>query len=337
MAAKKRPSRKPTVQKRAAQKKIPKKGKAKTVKAEKRPPKKGAAGKSPRPQARQAEKVKPRTAAAGRKKSIVKKAAPEKAARTEERLVKKVSAAPLEKPVAPKAKAPSLPAGKTAPSKKPPAPSMTKLPFPLPERVKSPRYFFKSDIPDTYNETYLRALPRDPEWIYIYWEILPEKIEEARKKLGAEAYSSSKRVLRLLDITDIDYDGANAWSRFDTEINHYANNWYLRIPEPGRTYLIELGHLTADGRFCLLVRSNVFSVPSGEVSAEGDESWKNVGKDLTSLSSRALAGGLGSSERIAVPPSPEKLPPGAVPSPGVSSPGAWSPGAWSPGGGFKAH
>jgi hypothetical protein len=154
----------------------------------------------------------------------------------------------------------------------------------------------------SYNETYIRALPRDPEWVYIYWETQSGSVDALRNQMGHENYSSSKRILRLLDITDIDYNGSNAWSHYDTEINQFANNWYLRIPEPGRSYVLELGHLAANGGFYLIIRSNVFSAPRGGISEQTDETWKTVGAVEPARSSgKEVKTVTGTNERNVVP------------------------------------
>jgi hypothetical protein len=181
-----------------------------------------------------------------------------------------------------------------------------------------PRYGFSAEIPNEYGETYMRALPRDPEWTYVYWEFTPATINSLKKYMGIQFYESSKRILRLLDITDVEYNGSNAWHHYDFEINSYANTWFLKIPEPGRTYLIECGQITEDGKFYLIIRSNTFSVPRASVSLVNDEEWTTVSTDeLIAISANALKGGIGSSERNA------GIAPFLNSSPGNTSPGKW--------------
>ncbi|HUI92984.1 MAG TPA: DUF4912 domain-containing protein [Chitinivibrionales bacterium] len=157
-----------------------------------------------------------------------------------------------------------------------------------------PKYFFHSDVPDEYNDTYMRALPRDPEWIFVYWEISEAARGELKKKMGEEAYHSSKKLLRLSDVTGRTYDGSNAHGYTDVEINDYANNWYIRVPAPGRTYLVECGFLTAEGRFFLAVRSNTVNVPPFGLSANREDELAGT-DELLRMSSTGLKRGLGSS------------------------------------------
>jgi hypothetical protein len=161
-----------------------------------------------------------------------------------------------------------------------------------------PKYFFETDIPDSYNETYMRALPRDPQWLFAYWEISESTRNELRANMGETAFSSAKRIVRLIDVTDINYDGANAERYVDIEINEFANNWYVQVPESGRSYVLELGFLSTTGKFYCATRSNVISVPRMGVSPLQDEEWATVSTDeLIRMSSDAMRSGMGSSER----------------------------------------
>jgi hypothetical protein len=161
----------------------------------------------------------------------------------------------------------------------------------------TPRYFFHTDVPQAYDETYFRAIPRDPEWIFVYWEFSRESQEEARKALGDDAYRKAKRILRVLDVTDIDYDGTNAWSSFDIEITPFANNWYIKVPQRGRTYVVECGHVSADGSFRMMARSNAVPVPRGEVSTSVKGEWSAANESLL-RSSGAAQSPLGASDTL---------------------------------------
>jgi hypothetical protein len=139
-----------------------------------------------------------------------------------------------------------------------------------------PRYTFKSEIPENYNDTYMRAIPRDPQWLFVYWEISESTRNEIRTSVGDALFVTAKRILRLVDISDISYDGKNAQNFIDIEINEFANNWYIQVPQAGRTYLVEYGILTVDGRTYLPIRSNSLSIPREGVSPVRDEEWFTV-------------------------------------------------------------
>ncbi len=95
--------------------------------------------------------------------------------------------------------------------------------------------------------------------------------------MGHEAFSQSRRILRVYEITDLEFDGSNAHSSFDIDVGCVAVNWYIRVPAPGRSYVIDLGLLTPAGVFVLFTRSNTFHMPRKGVSEILDEEWSSPG------------------------------------------------------------
>jgi hypothetical protein len=136
-----------------------------------------------------------------------------------------------------------------------------------------PRYYFSTELPQQYQNSYLTAIPRDPEWVFLYWELAQNKLDEAKDRMGEGAFSTAQPVLRLLDVTEIEYNGSNAWSSADTIINGYADNWYLRVPLPDRTYIVEYGFLSSGGAFHPVLRSNPIRIPRDGISDVVDEEW----------------------------------------------------------------
>jgi hypothetical protein len=180
--------------------------------------------------------------------------------------------------------------------------------------IAGPKYFFSTDIPGTYNETYMRALPRDPFWIFTYWEIMQGTLEDLKKRLGDKGFSHAGWILRISDITDIVYDGTNAWRSMDTAITPHANNWYVKVWEPGRTYLIQCGLLANNGAFTEAVRSNPIIMPRAGVSAVTDQEWSAAASDdLNGISTRYLKRSIGASEHM------EESAIGAGPGPGIGN------------------
>jgi hypothetical protein len=177
------------------------------------------------------------------------------------------------------------------------APSVSSTP------ADKPKYSFDCTIPEKYNEDYLKVIPRDPEWVFVYWEFTPQLLDTFAREMGTSSFRKSHRILRIHDVTDVDFNGENSWRTEEVEVNLYANNWYLRVPESNRTYIIECGHKDKSGNFHLLMRSNVFSVPRAELSDASDEEWSTLRTDeLIRLSADEYKRGVGSSERLAVKP-----------------------------------
>jgi hypothetical protein len=143
----------------------------------------------------------------------------------------------------------------------------------------------------------MRLIPRDPEWLFVYWEISEPSMNELKRKMGDE-FASNKKLLRLCDVTGIHYNGSNAGSYTDIEINGIANNWYLKVPETGRAYVVECGFLTSQGRYILAVRSNLVHVPRSGLSPVLDQEWTTASSDeLIRMSADGLKRNLGASEK----------------------------------------
>ena len=139
--------------------------------------------------------------------------------------------------------------------------------------------------------SFLVAIERDPEWIFLFWELSDTGIDSTLDSVGAAAGDKlTRRILRLLDVTDIVYNGSNAWRIYDTAIDDLADNWYLKVPEPGRKYLVEIGLLHLDGTFAAIARSNLVTVPTGRVSELADEEWATIDSDkIMKASSQAIS------------------------------------------------
>jgi hypothetical protein len=145
------------------------------------------------------------------------------------------------------------------------------------------------EIPDRYGQTYLQALPRNPEWLYLYWEVSPEDNARVSCELGEEELAGARYAIRLLDVTGIAYDGTHALQRYDTDIDRDTNDWHLHVPRANRSYVAELGWLTAGGRFAMLARSNTVTMPQGGVSEETDAEWTTGSTDeLIRISGKSI-------------------------------------------------
>lgn len=137
-------------------------------------------------------------------------------------------------------------------------------------------------LPSAYGETKLVILPRDPLWIFAYWEIDDLTRKELQQKFR-EKYSKSRYSLRVYDVTDVEFDGTNANSYFDVIINPEANNWYINCQKENRAWCVELGLILPDGKFYPIIRSNVVKMPRVGLSPIIDEKWGILQKEFEQL------------------------------------------------------
>jgi len=94
-------------------------------------------------------------------------------------------------------------------------------------------------LPASYGEDTLEALVRDPESLFVYWD------------LSASSQESGPLVLRLHCVSE-------DWTR-ETAVTPEADNWYIPV-EPERRYVVEIGALSPDGVFRSFAHSREVTV-----------------------------------------------------------------------------
>ncbi len=148
------------------------------------------------------------------------------------------------------------------------------------------------DLPRGYGDNRIVLMARDCYWIFAYWEIQQHSVDEAQSFLG-DAWDSACWVLRVHDVTDIIFDGANSHGFFDIEMAAETDNWYIEVSEDDRSYVAEIGVRAADGRFFALARSNAVETPRAGLSDVIDEAWMSREREFERI--YAMAGGGGTS------------------------------------------
>ena len=139
-------------------------------------------------------------------------------------------------------------------------------------------------LQDTYGEDRLVILPRDPYWMFAYWEITEKKRKQIRAKYGKNIFEKAQLVLRVHDVTDMKrFTGKKSHSFKDVSVSIDTKNWYVNVDYPGKSWCIELGLKTPKGRFIVILRSNIINLPSGRVSNITDEQWMLMTEDYEKL------------------------------------------------------
>lgn len=152
----------------------------------------------------------------------------------------------------------------------------------VPQQVFQPTTKREFDFPQFYGDNRIVLLVRDTHWLHAYWEIIQSKYDEVRAVLGDD-FVKSKEILRVYNTS------TEPWKSFDMEIFGGARNWYINVPEPDRTYIVDIGYLAPDGRFLMMARSNAVTTPRDRMSDIIDEEWMTI--DFERI--YALSGGFG--------------------------------------------
>jgi uncharacterized protein len=122
------------------------------------------------------------------------------------------------------------------------------------------------DLPAAYGMDRIVLLPRDPYWLFAYWEVTPALKESNYHKYGS-AWQEGRGILRVFDN---DVGGFQ-----DTEVNlSETGSWHFNVGSAGHTYHVELGKLLSDGRFIPILTSNTVRTPSDSLSSVLDPRWK---------------------------------------------------------------
>jgi hypothetical protein len=170
-------------------------------------------------------------------------------------------------------------------------------------------------LPMDYGRTFVAAIVRDPSWIYVYWELA----SRSRRELGLD--EGGQLVIRVHDVTGIDFGGGRTNDTISIPVGADAENWYVNVPRAGRTYLVELGGYDEKGTFRAVATSSRIDVPMPEVSERIDPRIPpedpEIYTQIIRLSGLGPLGGSsrgGSEEVIRVPLQKvfEGLPPGGL-------------------------
>ena len=152
----------------------------------------------------------------------------------------------------------------------------------------------KTGLPSNYGDTKVVLLPRDPVWIYIYWEIAGDEINKLAQQYGGD-FNPSRLTVRVYDVTDINFDGSNANRYFDVSLNSNASSWYINVGEFNRSWCVDIGYVLQNGEFVVVSRSNAMVMPRHGVSDVTDEQWALLQLEFEKLLKISGAGHIGQS------------------------------------------
>jgi hypothetical protein len=133
-------------------------------------------------------------------------------------------------------------------------------------------------LPEGYGNTEAALLPRDPNWMFVYWEITENSRKNLCREHGDDIFQKGRQVIRVYDM-----DGGTSSKFFDIAVMFEAKSWYVNVQEGGRPYCCEVGLAMPDGKFIGIVKTNTVNLPAGRVSDVTDEKWMAVTADFDKL------------------------------------------------------
>lgn len=171
---------------------------------------------------------------------------------------------------APTAKAAPEPIAKAEqPAPKPPAPK----PPPAPERLRDILWDIGTRFPPAFTSDFAAIGVVHPRLGYLTWHIQESTVEDLKNRVGHDRFHDCALVIRVYDVTDIEFDGFNAHSMFDIQVHSLHGSHYLHIDRLERHLLAEVGFRLTDHAFFAMARSNTRwfdrSRPSGRFQLDG--------------------------------------------------------------------
>jgi hypothetical protein len=141
------------------------------------------------------------------------------------------------------------------------------LPRDLPKRLfEEERFLF----PESYGITRVRLLIKDPEWLFVHWDVNPKTLKTLAAELGERVLALTRLTLR---IADPDNGGAQT-----ILLPAGSRSWYVRADTGrSRAYNAELGLTLPSGEFRTLAVSNTVVTPRVGPSPEPASARRRVG------------------------------------------------------------
>lgn len=106
----------------------------------------------------------------------------------------------------------------------------------------------------------ITLLARDPNWLYVYWDIPEEKNTAFSAELGEDLWKRSIPALKVTNITRNE--------SFFIRINEFSDNWYINVQYSNNLYMVEIGRKISDNFFISISNSNSIVTPGNYVSPD---------------------------------------------------------------------
>lgn len=152
--------------------------------------------------------------------------------------------------------------------------ALTKLqPFANPEVNPLPEY---RELPDEYGDTKIVLLVRDPEWVFVYWEINDTSRQEHTLPKDHDSY---QLLVRIYQISDRNWPTEKAHYYYDIQVACDARSAYICIPEADKTWIVELGYMDKANNFQMICRSEKVSAPPNRLSEDREVKWLIIGEN----------------------------------------------------------
>lgn len=109
-------------------------------------------------------------------------------------------------------------------------------------------------LPDTYNETAISMLLRDPGWLFVYWDFHANLFSAITSNYRFESF-----FLRVNALSSVSPVVVKDW--FDVNVGSGDRQWYVHLPANERAVRVDLYSRNTQEKEQLLAKSAVLSIP----------------------------------------------------------------------------
>lgn len=126
--------------------------------------------------------------------------------------------------------------------------------------VVAPEYY---DLPATYNRTIVKILAQTPSSLFVYWEVSKDDKTKLQEQYGETLFQNTKPYLIITNET-MNYS-------FETEINDYANSWYIPVHDSSCKYSVQLirksikNNISISNPVISIISSNEIAIPNDHI------------------------------------------------------------------------
>lgn len=119
------------------------------------------------------------------------------------------------------------------------------------------------DLPAAYNRTIVKILSQTPSSLFVYWEISEDDRKKLQEQYGEEFFQNTRPYLIITNET-MNYS-------FETEINDYANSWYIHIHDSSCKYGVQLirkpinYNISTSNSVISIISSNEIATPNDHI------------------------------------------------------------------------
>ena len=103
---------------------------------------------------------------------------------------------------------------------------------------------------------------RDPLWAFAYWDVKDADLDKIADPAG-----SMELFLRVCELKVGGDRESGVVDYFDIPVKSTDSSWYINLPTPGKSYVIEL-YSRDEEKDQFLCRSNAIHSPLGQVAVE---------------------------------------------------------------------